>query len=501
MGGAFALSIIFVDCVKASEQRKDTKSYRVHAEDDIREQTKHALLFISHVVKPNPIRLLGHDLSNPDQIGQILESLEDDDLGRIWKGLYYFNLELAHTHHIELRSLDSPNVRLNLKNIVSDQFNKTFIPTKPETGRLVSLYLGAELSTPSKDPRAYFRAAMSRGKELEHQFRAQKEKTATRKTDRPTTRAFQKISDRYSAVESARPKEEEGKQDKTTDSGRLTKRLPPPPIVPRNKKDESGLVFSDTSEGAVLGAKTRKMLHDRFGDLSTGDDENRVLGLVSEGGITILEIYERLARAKKQKNNIFKDFSQADARGLDFTKLPQDSMGDPMSMRESNFHQAQLQRAKFDSLSLEKSVFAEVVFNENTSFRKAGLNSANFSMLKTDNGRSADFSEAHLYNATFEDADLRYANFRKADLARANFIGANLAKADLSEADLRGADLSSVRGLGSAKLAGARMDSTTKLPASFSPEVIAAMKVKFDPCRPKLLRRITLNRPGEGELE
>ena len=100
-----------------------------------------------------------------------------------------------------------------------------------------------------------------------------------------------------------------------------------------------------------------------------------------------------------------------------------------------------------------------------------------------------DLRGAYLYGAQLERVDLRGANLHKTQLAHANLknadlrgaklSGAYLYRADLSGADLRGAEFQSRFELHRVKLAGARFDSTTRLPFAES-EALERGMVKLD---------------------
>jgi len=81
----------------------------------------------------------------------------------------------------------------------------------------------------------------------------------------------------------------------------------------------------------------------------------------------------------------------------------------------------------------------------------------------------AELQGATLTGARLDSASLRDANLFGATLRGASLVGTDFAGAVLRNADLAGTDLSAARNLTSAQLAGARIDSTTRLPAGVAP--------------------------------
>lgn len=106
-------------------------------------------------------------------------------------------------------------------------------------------------------------------------------------------------------------------------------------------------------------------------------------------------------------------------------------------LRNANFSNLNLEKAKFERSNLASANFSRANLNR-ANFKRAVLHRANLQYVYAE---KAKFDEANLSCARLTHAYLSKAKFKKTDLRKADLRNANLRKAKLKEADLRGADL------------------------------------------------------------
>lgn len=112
-----------------------------------------------------------------------------------------------------------------------------------------------------------------------------------------------------------------------------------------------------------------------------------------------------------------------DARGANF--------------KNSNFVMVDAKNVRFDSASLEYTIFRNVTF-DNVTFIKANLKKSWFIHSKLKN---TSFRKSVLFLARFNDMELSGVDFRDADLYASKFLRVNFHDTDFRGADLRFAEL------------------------------------------------------------
>jgi uncharacterized protein YjbI with pentapeptide repeats len=125
------------------------------------------------------------------------------------------------------------------------------------------------------------------------------------------------------------------------------------------------------------------------------------------------------------------------------------------------FAEHDLTNAVFDGMILEGAQFDDTSLLENASFRDADLYWASFNYC---NAQNAVFDHADLRGAEFTNCDLRNCSFRQANLGHDNTGGFGR----FEKSDVRGADFTGTM-LDGVNFAGAKFNSSTIFPPSFSP--------------------------------